>query len=166
MPWQRSELPPASTRLPAVPASDALRQAALQASWQRDRRVAQRRIAWRWLLWYLQRYSLPALASLGLVGTVAYFLGGWPERVTQTPPSPPSSVIPRPAYTAPSVPPPRMAPQDPVATGDASDPSPLTLRASTRLTEAPVAASPETTTTTSADTLSLKPETWLHSKEP
>lgn len=37
--------------------SNTLRQAALQASWQRDRRVAGRRQAWRWALYWSWRYG-------------------------------------------------------------------------------------------------------------
>lgn len=35
-----------------VPDADALRQAALHASWRRDRQVGRRRLAWRWMVWY------------------------------------------------------------------------------------------------------------------
>ena len=44
-----------------VPDIDGLRRAALQASWRRDRRVAQRRMAFRWIAWYALR-GLPLLA--------------------------------------------------------------------------------------------------------
>ncbi len=45
-----------------VPDTEALRRAALQASWARDRRVGRRRLLWRWMLWFLLRCVLPAFA--------------------------------------------------------------------------------------------------------
>ena len=59
-------------RLPR--ASDALRRAALEKSWQRDRRVGRRRVAWRWMLWLLWRYGLPAAAA-GVLAAAAVW--GW-----------------------------------------------------------------------------------------
>jgi hypothetical protein len=167
MPWHRSELPNASAPkgLPAVPGSDAIRQAALQASWQRDRRVAQRRIVWRWVLWYLQKYSLPLLALVSVIAVVVYLSGAWPEAATESPLAQVPSVDTRPSYTAPSVPLPRVASSEPPATAEETDPTPLSLKASTLLTAVPAPA-PPAAPATSADTLSLKPETWLHSKEP
>ena len=49
-----------------VPDIDGLRRAALQASWRRDRRVAQRRMAMRWALWYAIR-GLPLMAIAAAV---------------------------------------------------------------------------------------------------
>ena len=50
-----------------LPDTESVRQAALAASWRRDRVVARRRLAWRWFLWYLWR-SLPyLLAACALV---------------------------------------------------------------------------------------------------
>ena len=63
------ELQPALTsqRSPApVPNIDVLRRAALQASWQRDRRIARRRTAVRWALWYGVR-GLPLLLAAAAV---------------------------------------------------------------------------------------------------
>ncbi len=54
----------------AVPDSEALRRAALQASWRRDRWVSRRRLAWRWTLFYLQAHGWLLLA-------VALLWGGW-----------------------------------------------------------------------------------------
>lgn len=51
----------------SVISSQALREAALRASWYRDRRVARRREAWRWLVflsWTCGRKSAVVLASL------------------------------------------------------------------------------------------------------
>ncbi|WP_048438222.1 hypothetical protein [Caenimonas sp. SL110] len=53
----------------AVPSSEVLRQAALQASWRRDMRVGLRRRAWRWVEWLLTRWCLPVLAA-ALLGHV------------------------------------------------------------------------------------------------
>jgi hypothetical protein len=58
----------------SVPDSDSLRRAALQASWQRGRWVARRRLWWRWTVWALLRFGLPAAAVLALLGGLAY---GW-----------------------------------------------------------------------------------------
>lgn len=58
---------PTVPRSAPVPDAQALRQAILQASWQRNRWVARRRLAWRWLLWFGVRYALPALAVAALV---------------------------------------------------------------------------------------------------
>jgi hypothetical protein len=58
----------------SVPDSESLRRAALQASWQRGRWIARRRLWWRWTVWVLLRYVLPAVAVLALMGGLAY---GW-----------------------------------------------------------------------------------------
>lgn len=58
----------------SVPDSDSLRRAALQASWQRGRWVARRRLWWRWTVWALLRWVLPAAAVLALMGGLAH---GW-----------------------------------------------------------------------------------------
>lgn len=49
-----------------MPSSEAIRRAALSASWARDHRVARRRLAVRWLLWAWWRIGLPLLLALGL----------------------------------------------------------------------------------------------------
>jgi hypothetical protein len=50
---------------PAVVAdSESLRRAALLASWQRDRSVAKRRLWWRWTVWVIVRFVLPAAVLL------------------------------------------------------------------------------------------------------
>ena len=56
MVWYRSVAHlPRSVGAAPVPDIDGLRRAALQASWRRDRRVAQRRMAMRWVGWYAVR---------------------------------------------------------------------------------------------------------------
>ncbi len=47
--------------------SESLRLMALGKSWQRDRSVAARRLAWRWFLWFVPRFVLPPLLLLGLL---------------------------------------------------------------------------------------------------
>jgi hypothetical protein len=51
-----------------VPNTEALRTQALASSWSKGRRIARRRLAWRWTLWYAQQPKvwLIALLSVGL----------------------------------------------------------------------------------------------------
>lgn len=65
-------LPPSSAAPLGVPNSDALRRAALEKSWQRDRRVGRRRVAWRWMLWLLWRFGLPAAAVMVLAAAAVW----------------------------------------------------------------------------------------------
>lgn len=137
-----------------IPSSEAVRTAALQASWRRDRRVARRRIAWRWIAWYAQRY-LPALLALLALLAIGSYLAGW------VPAMPRFDGRPAEAVAAAHVHP--IAPAEPAA--KAND-TPLTLRVSRQFEphEALPAALDEAQT--SADTLTLTTENWLHSKEP
>lgn len=51
-----------------LPSTESVRLRALEASWQRGRRVSSRRIAWRWTVWFMQRPSVVAVAiGAGLV---------------------------------------------------------------------------------------------------
>lgn len=166
--WQRSEPLKSPHELPPpIPGSDLVRQAALQASWRRDRRVAQRRIAWRWTVWYLQRFSPHALAGVALLAGAAYFSGSlpsWPGHADR--PEKADSALARVPYSPPSVPTaPVNAPLAEQHTGQDSD-VPLTLRASLALGTTAIAPTPAPETGISPDTLTLKPENWLHSKEP
>lgn len=170
MQWPRSEnLPTPHPNPKSIPDSDAVRLAALQASWSRDRRVAQRRVAWRWTTWYAQRYAPHALAGLVLVAAVAYYSGirpFWPWRngddSQQTAqPAPPARYTP-PSVTTVSVP--VEIPADHPEPVDTDTETPLVLRNSLKLE--PGTAGPAPVAEPSADTLSLKPENWLHSKEP
>jgi hypothetical protein len=64
--WRR---PPQIRLIPQiapVPDAEAVRRAALQASWRRDRWVARRRVWLRWLVWVTARYLMPALLVFGL----------------------------------------------------------------------------------------------------
>ena len=50
-----------------MPDTDAVRQRALQASWQRDRWVVRRRVALRWVTWAIGRYVVPAVLAFGAI---------------------------------------------------------------------------------------------------
>lgn len=54
----------------SLPDTEALRRAALQASWARDRAVGGRRLRWRWFTWIATRLLLPLLvvAAVLLLG--------------------------------------------------------------------------------------------------
>jgi hypothetical protein len=54
--------------------TNTLRQTALQNSWQRDQRVARRRLAMRWVLWWLWKYRYYLLAVCALFAVLAYLL--------------------------------------------------------------------------------------------
>ena len=166
--WQRSETPPSPHKAPpAIPGSDTVRQAALQASWRRDRRVAQRRIAWRWVAWYFQRFSPHVLGLVAVLAGAAYLHGSlpaWPGG--SDPPGTTEPAVAHAPYSPPSVPTaPVTLPQAQPASTVAIE-LPLTLRTSLALGTHAAAPSPVPGTETSPDTLSLKPENWLHSKEP
>ena len=55
-----------------------MRLSALQASWRRDRWVAKRRIALRWLAWLGWRYGLPSLGTLTLLVIAWRVVLAWP----------------------------------------------------------------------------------------
>lgn len=65
-----------------LPDTEALRQAALRASWARDRQVGQRRLQWRWVQWGLQNIGLP-LAVVG-VGAALVVWAVLPEFVDRS----------------------------------------------------------------------------------
>lgn len=127
----------------SVPDSDSLRRAALQASWQRGRWVARRRLWWRWTAYVLLRFGLPVAALLGLI---AGLIHGWSVMTrTQTP-----------STTAPPAGPPAVEPE-PAPAGNANSASlrldwALSARNRPKANPAPAASSPAfppaTTTTT------------------
>ena len=49
-----------------VPSSEALRLAALRASWARDRPVRWRKLTWRWAAWFGSRWIFPVVAAVAL----------------------------------------------------------------------------------------------------
>lgn len=138
----------------------------LRASWQRSQRVARRRIAWRWLLWYTPRYLLPGLALCAAVVGLWYAL--------RPAPSPGVAALP-PAATPPAA---QGLNAGPGIEAGAAAPEPagmptLTLERSwgtvtgarAPATGLPAATDPKPPTDTTLP-IPLKPDNWLHSKEP
>ena len=171
MAWrQRENLHTPHTLPPPIPGTEALRQAALAASWKRDRAVARRRLMWRWGVFYAQRYAPHSLAALTVLAGALYVSGHWPSWPSHAADAPAADAV-RAPYVAPSVPTTAVAssaeavvppPQDAITAEE--DMLPLALRSSVLL--APRSATPSAAPEVSTDTLSLKPENWLHSKEP
>ena len=54
--------------------TNTLRQAALQNSWQRDQRVARRRLAFRWAMWWLWKYRYYVLAVCAVLVCLGYLV--------------------------------------------------------------------------------------------
>src|SRR3990167_607989 len=150
-----------------VPDAEALRRAVLQASWRRDRWVARRRVWLRWLVWGTGRYLLPAMATpLDQLTRIQN------PAASPAPAAPPTHKAgPEPA----TLPPPSSAePVEVVSYSPEGEelPVPLALRLESRWATT-VSDSDKLTTTvyTASDTFTpiqphLKPENWLHSKEP
>ncbi len=148
----------------------------LQASWQRSRSVARRRLAWRWLSWFGLRYVLPALALAALMSWLWQFSPFASESASVQPPQ----------TTTPALTPPSAAPvvDTPVA-DDSTNPDwvrfspegeelpvPLTLDLERSWNQASRPTATVTTDSTAAEAGTndihppLKTENWLHSKEP
>lgn len=169
-----------------VPDAEALRRAALQASWVRGRWVARRRVALRWVLWVVTRYLMPALAVFGLLawlwlGVLPGLHNPW-SQLQQWAGWSQAPVAPRSAPVAPVSPAPVVTVTPDEATADMPAavqfspegeelPQPLALKFETRW----AAAAPNTQTRStlapgvepeSEPSPPLKPENWLHSKEP
>src|SRR5690606_10720347 len=145
--WQRPARTLTPSPAPSVPHGEALRLSALQASWKRDRWVARRRLAWRWLMWASWRCLIPAAAVMLFAWFILMPELGWrlapaeaeqppAPTVTQAIPAPPTAALPEQA--------------------------PDTTQASPTLTDQPFPL-PEPI---SAFTPHLKPENGLYSKEP
>jgi hypothetical protein len=84
----------------SLPDPEAVRLDALQRSWQRDREVARRRLARRWVVWALLRYGLPAMLVLGTAAGV--WVWALPEAHARLvlwlhPPPPPPVIDPSPS---------------------------------------------------------------------
>ena len=83
----------------AVPDTAALRRAALQASWQRGRWVARRRLIWRWTTWALVRVVLPGTLLIGFLAVAGPWWHDFPDDtpawMSTTPPSMASASAPR-----------------------------------------------------------------------
>lgn len=166
----------------AVPTSDAVRQQALARGWQRSRRVAQRRLAWRWLAWALTRFGVPVLLvlTLGLslaelVGSAAYYflpssanLAAAPQ--TAKPPSVPGVSAAPSAKTPPESDPAAVpaATAKPAPSPSAAMAMALPLRLSRDLaaaSAAPAASAPPVSANPIADPI-LHPTPLLQRKEP
>jgi hypothetical protein len=152
--WRQSTPPPPLRPTGPVPVPDinALRQAALQASTLRGRKVAQRRVALRWLSWFSIRLGA-VLATTALA-----WLWAVPELSALV-----ARYAPHPADPAMAQPAPRVAAPPPAS----SEPG-LQLRPADALLPAPQAkpgpkqpAPPGVTPSPQ-----LKPDNWLHSQEP
>ena len=158
--WRRAAPSPVVPCTTPVPDADRLRLMALQASWARGRWVARRRVALRWLLWIGTRYLMPALA---VSGVAAWLWLGVPEAATTTSPSaiarPDAAAMDRETMGGPTHNP----------EGDMID-SPAILKFETRWAAAtpalPAAVGAIATSTEPDPHPLLKPENWLHSKEP
>ncbi|MCW5654711.1 hypothetical protein [Hydrogenophaga sp.] len=87
------------------PQAEAIRVAALQASWRRDRQVGRRRLALRWLAWAFWRYGLALLLVLAFAAAVGLWVHGASR---PTPAMPRFLVLPHtPATVEPPAQPPR-----------------------------------------------------------
>lgn len=165
--------------------SEALRRAALAASWRRDRWVGRRRVVLRWLGWALWRYVLPALVLAGLCAVIWLYLvprfgghldlkhasakegrlasghGQWPTLTTTTPPATQANAI---------DPPPDFASEPVLQDTWPSTPIHLKFEADYALETAGSRPAPRPATASAEKTSviqpQLKPENWLHSKEP
>ncbi len=141
----------------------------LQASWRRDRRVRLRRTAWRWFLWGLRRYGLPVLAgALVAVGMAAYLLDRFasPHRVAVSAlPAPPPRLPDRVATAPEAAVPGESRPADTAPTPALPDIMP-SLRLDAQLGRPAGAAASTTPAGPAIPDPDLKPDNWLHSKEP
>lgn len=156
-----------------APSAEALRMATLQASWARDRQVARRRLAWRWLVWAWWRYLLPAALVLGSAAWLVTWLLPEANRLLARQLAPAASQTASPAPLQPDRPAP--TPSVPLLTAEGEpidlgrpDQDALVLRLDSQW----AAPRPVPTTTSypaEEDALpvpTLMPENWLHSKEP
>ena len=160
MVWHRSVAHlPRSVGAAPVPDIDGLRRAALQASWRRDRRVAQRRMALRWVVWYAIR-GLPLL-----VIAAAVWLWILPKlheaaqaTARATAPATASATA-----TAPAAPPP-SPPELP--RGEAGLQLRLESPFQPTLPPSLKQAAGRAASATDSPSPQLKPDNWLHSQEP
>jgi hypothetical protein len=96
MRWRPSQPAAIPAHAQPVPDTEALRRALLAASWQRDRAVSRRRLAWRWMLWAFKRRGPKVLltgalllwaATLDRAPPGAAFDGGATRGTAEAPPS-------------------------------------------------------------------------------
>ena len=68
--------------------SNSLREAALSASWRRDHRVAKRRQAWRWAIFWAWKYGPKAIATVLSIAAAFYVaVRFWPGMFEPSPPA-------------------------------------------------------------------------------
>ena len=151
-----------------VPDIDGLRRAALQASWRRDRRVAQRRMAMRWAAWYAIR-GLPLLTMAAAVWL--WVLPKLNAAAQATASAPVQQISPVPSASVAAATPAATAPAANPPTPDLQRGEPgLQLRLESPFQPAPPIAIKQAAgkTASAADSQSpqLKPDNWLHSQEP
>ncbi len=174
MPWlrsRRSYIPPAAA---PVPSSEALRVAALRSSWRRDRWVSKRRLWFRWTLWGLQRYALQISGGVVTLFALGYLLlPMWrttPEATRAG--SATFSPDPAPAVGMSTPAPATPAPTEPLAPLPEAPQTPAAELRLERNFNAAALATPvspvagEASAPDSTFVPKLKPENWLHSKEP
>lgn len=154
--WRQSRPPPLRPTGPEpVPDINALRQAALQASALRGRKVAQRRVALRWLSWFSIRLGA-VLATTALA-----WLWAVPELsalVARHAPHPAEPTMAQPAQPAPrlaAAPPTNNEPGLQLRPADALLPAPQAKPGPKQPAPPGMTPSPQ-----------LKPDNWLHSQEP
>lgn len=175
--WSRSASPTVPAAPATVPDAQALRRAALQTAWRRDRRVGRRRVALRWLVWAFWRYGVPMATVLALALAVwLWLLPGIHRSLVSTPTE---AAATQPANTPQGA----QAPTTqgvtvrtegtqsalPDTTAEDVDSGSIRLRLEPGWLDPGRAPRPQLSppaTTESVQDPSLKPENWLHSKEP
>ncbi len=177
---------PRSPGTAPVPDIDGLRRAALQASWRRDRRVAQRRMAFRWIAWYALRglplvliaaavwfWVLPQLAGSALAPANPPVQQASPKASASVAPVASIASIASVASVAPVTPAAMAAPPIPAMPEMQRGETGLELRLERPL-ELPFQPGLPATSAQAANAQSakespspqLKPDNWLHSQEP
>ena len=175
--WSQTVPPmPRSHGTAPVPDIDGLRRAALQASWRRDRRVAQRRMAMRWAAWYAIR-GLPLM----LIAAAVWFLVL--PRLSESALAPASKPLAPQTALSSSVTVVPASPAETVTQSTPATPDPLPREAGLQLRLdgpfAPISITSPTLPTspppgkqimrapaTDSPSPQLKPDNWLHSQEP
>ncbi len=169
MRWRPSQPAAIPAHAQPVPDAEALRRALLAASWQRDRAVSRRRLAWRWLLWAFKRHGLKLL----LVGSLLLWAAALNHAPVGT--SHDGASV---SGTADASPPPDAAPPHlsqapgPASYSGALEPGQATARlrlgASLQPAAAQSAASQPAAQSAQAELKNptLTFDHWLHSKEP
>jgi hypothetical protein len=98
-----------SSSSPAVPrvdpvgtviSSHALREAALRASWHRDRQVARRREAWRWVVFWSWKYGRKPAVVLAVLALVLWASVQWLPRSLTAQWAQQQVTLPKPALSA------------------------------------------------------------------